>query len=172
MVLLQNSSSECIWTSASTKRSQTQPFLKSFFSWLHVFLSFPVIQISPHLRHLHLLLWITSLNWSCDWEEHPASTEKSAGVQKQSWWFLFFLLVEGALFISLPLLPSAGAMRFPLLFHTSAIADSLLRAQRATVSVWKEKSTLVIISAVVMAVTWSLLDATLLPLLHCAHPSR
>lgn len=59
--------------------NETQPFLKSFFSWLHGFLSFSVIQISPHLGCLHLFLWNTSLNWSWGWEEHPASAEKRAG---------------------------------------------------------------------------------------------
>lgn len=37
------------------------------------------------------------------------------------------------------LLPSAGAMSLPLLFYTSAIADTLLRVQRATVSVLEQK---------------------------------
>lgn len=83
MGLLQNSSSECIWTSASSKRSEcneTQPILKCFFfSWLHGFHSFSVIQISSHLVYLHLLLWQTILNWSRGWEEHPASIEKRSG---------------------------------------------------------------------------------------------
>lgn len=48
---------------------------KIFFSW-H---SFSVIPVSSHLWHLHLLLWKTILNWSRDWEEHPASTEKRPG---------------------------------------------------------------------------------------------
>lgn len=81
MGLLQNSSSECIWAAAGSKQSagrwsstfsQVLPFL------IHGFLSFSIIQISPHLGHLHLLLWNTSLHWSWDWEEHPANTEKRA----------------------------------------------------------------------------------------------
>lgn len=81
--LLQNSSSERIWTSASSKRSAgqcnsalSQVFL---FATLRRFLSFSVIQISPHPGHLHSLLWNTSLNWSWGWEEHPAGTEKRSG---------------------------------------------------------------------------------------------
>lgn len=50
-----------------------------FFSWLHRFHSFSVIQISSHLGHLHLLLWKTILNWSRGWDEHPARTEKRPG---------------------------------------------------------------------------------------------
>lgn len=68
--LLQDSSSECIWTSSSkrSKCKETQPVLKwFFFSWLHGFHLFSVIQISSHLGHLHLHLWKTILNWSRSW---------------------------------------------------------------------------------------------------------
>lgn len=67
------------WFKAKRSAMQLSPFSSLFFLTLRRFLSFSVIQISPHSGHLHLLLWNTSLNWSWGWEEHPAGTEKRSG---------------------------------------------------------------------------------------------
>lgn len=112
---------------------------KNFFSWLHGFHSFYVIWISCHLGHLLFLLWKTILNWSRGWEKHPASSEKRpGGLEKELVVPLFLAGWRGTVHVTVVLL-SAGAMRLPLLFHTSAIADTHLRVQRATVSVLEQK---------------------------------
>lgn len=102
------------------------PFLSSSFSDFSCSFDFyfifcathyssPWISASTSLKNFKLKLRLGG---------HPANRNWAVGSS--------FSLVNKVLFISLPLFSLSGSNRFPLPFHSSAIADIFLRAQRVS----------------------------------------